>query len=115
VRGFALRSHSSGTDRHGARYSAALNADLDALVDLQAQLQVNGGTPSHLIVDPLGWAELRKLKTATDSNESLTRAGLTDSVPMLLSLPVLVSRECPHTPRRVRARVRQTCRTRRAQ
>jgi hypothetical protein len=36
--------------------------DLDMLVDLQAQLQVNGGSPSHLIVDPLGWAELRKFK-----------------------------------------------------
>jgi len=70
--------------------------NLDALVDLQAELQLNGSTPSHIIVDPLGWGELRKLKTNdTDSNESLVGAGVTDAQPLLLSLPVLVNREMP--------------------
>jgi HK97 family phage major capsid protein len=68
---------------------------LDELIDLQAQLQSNGGTPTHIVVDPLGWAELRKLKTADDSNESLIGAGTTDAVPMLLSLPVLVNVNVP--------------------
>ncbi len=73
-----------------------VGTNLDELVNLQAAIQVNGGQPSHIIVDPLGWAELRKLKTNdVDSNESLTGAGVTDAVPMLLSLPVIVNKECP--------------------
>ncbi|KHO21819.1 phage major capsid protein [Mycolicibacterium setense] len=69
---------------------------LDALVDLQAQLQANGGTPTHIVVDPLGWAALRKLKVDdAGSNASLIGAGTTDAVPMLLSLPVLVNSNVP--------------------
>jgi hypothetical protein len=41
------------------------------------------------------WAELRKLKTADDSDESLVGAGVTDAIPLLLGLPVLVNREMP--------------------
>jgi HK97 family phage major capsid protein len=37
----------------------------------------------------------RKLKTADDSNESLVGAGVTDTIPLLLGLPVLVNREMP--------------------
>ncbi|CAN5388913.1 hypothetical protein BH10ACT9_BH10ACT9_58180 [soil metagenome] len=69
--------------------------DLDVLVDLEAQLQSNGATPSHVIVDPLGWAALRKLKAAIDSNMSLVGAGVVDAAPLILSLPVLVNRNCP--------------------
>jgi HK97 family phage major capsid protein len=70
--------------------------DLDPLIDLQAQLQANGGTPTHWVVHPFAWAELRKLKTnVSDSSESLIGAGTTDATPMLLSLPVLVNKNCP--------------------
>jgi hypothetical protein len=48
---------------------------LDALVDLQAQLQANGGTPTHIVLDPLGWAALRKFRTDDASNQSLIGAG----------------------------------------
>ena len=66
---------------------------LDTLVDLIAQLEVNGAMPSHVLLDPMGWAALRKIKTdATDSNASLLGAGTTDAQPMLLGLPVLVNR-----------------------
>jgi HK97 family phage major capsid protein len=69
---------------------------LDTLVDLIATLESNGAMPSHIIVDPLGWSILRKIKTdSTDSNESLLGAGVTDAQPMLLSLPVLRSRFVP--------------------
>ncbi|MEX3644322.1 phage major capsid protein [Mycolicibacterium porcinum] len=68
---------------------------LDALVDLIAVLESEGATPSHIVVDPLGWAELRKLKLGDDYNASLLGAGTTDAVPMLLSLPVLVNRWAP--------------------
>ncbi|MGV0746269.1 phage major capsid protein [Mycolicibacterium sp. XJ870] len=69
----------------------AVGGSLDVLVDLVAQLQANGGTPSHIVVDPIGWGELRKLKYGTGSNQSLLGAGTSDAEPMLLSLPVLVN------------------------
>lgn len=72
-----------------------VTGSLDALVDLVAQLQANGGTPSHILVDPFGWAQLRKLKHATDSNQSLLGAGTVDAEPMLLSLPVIVNVAVP--------------------
>lgn len=72
-----------------------VTGDLDALVDLHAQLQANGATPNLIITDPLGWAQVRKLRTADGSNQSLIGAGTTDATPMLLSLPVLVH---PHAP-----------------
>lgn len=65
---------------------------LDELVDLLAELESNGATPSHIILDPYGWASLRRLKTATGSNQSLVGAGVTDAARMLLSLPVIVNR-----------------------
>lgn len=63
---------------------------LDALIDLIAELQDNLATPTHILLDPLGWAEFRKLKTGTDRNMSLLGAGTTDAQAMLLSLPVVV-------------------------
>ncbi|CAM4364745.1 hypothetical protein MB901379_04726 [Mycobacterium basiliense] len=47
------------------------------------------------MVDPRGWAALRKFKTGTEFNSSLLGAGTTDAAPMLLSLPVLVNRWVP--------------------
>jgi HK97 family phage major capsid protein len=76
-----------------------ISDSLDGLVDLVAELQSNNATPSHIVVDPLAWAELRKLKYDTGtSNQSLLGAGTDDSTPRLLSLPVLVNRFAPaHT------------------
>ncbi|MEV0851479.1 phage major capsid protein [Nocardia fluminea] len=73
----------------------AVTGSLDALVDLIAELQANDATPTHLILDPLGWAELRKLKTATGSNQSLIGAGVEDAALTLLGLPVIVSNVMP--------------------
>ena len=44
---------------------------LDGLVDLISTLQTNLSSPSHIVVGPAGWAELRKLKTAAGWNTSL--------------------------------------------
>jgi hypothetical protein len=38
---------------------------------------------------------LAQAQTADDSNESLVGAGVTDAIPLLLGLPVLVNREMP--------------------
>jgi HK97 family phage major capsid protein len=72
-----------------------VTGSLDNLVDLVATLESNASIPSHIITDPFGWAELRKLKTGTDFNSSLISAGTTDATQMLLSLPVIVNREVP--------------------
>ena len=69
----------------------AVSENLDALIDLIAELQVNLATPTHLIVGPLGWAEARKWKTAVSYNSNLLGAGTTDAVPMMLGLPVIVN------------------------
>jgi HK97 family phage major capsid protein len=66
--------------------------DLDVLVDLVATLEQNLGTPSHFVVRPRGWAELRKLKVGSAYNQSLLGAGTSDAAQLLLSLPVLVNR-----------------------
>jgi HK97 family phage major capsid protein len=72
-----------------------VSASLDALVDLVAELENNGSTPSAIIMDPLSWAAARKLKVAETYNQSLLGAGTTDATPMLLSLPVFRSRFIP--------------------
>lgn len=69
----------------------SVSGALDGLIDLIAELQSNGGTQSAIVLDPTGWAALRKIKTQTDSNASLLGAGTTDAVPMLLGIPVVVS------------------------
>lgn len=70
--------------------------NLDALTDLVAQLETNLATPSHIVVNPLTWAALRKFKVGgTSTNESLLGAGTTDAVPALLSLPVLINIAVP--------------------
>jgi hypothetical protein len=43
----------------------SIGTDLDDLIDLVARLQSDGAQPSHIIVDPLGWAAIRRIKTDT--------------------------------------------------
>lgn len=75
----------------GIEEGSAVDGDLDALVDLVAALESNGGTPTGIIVDPLAWASLRKFKTGTGSALSILGAGTTDAQKQLLDLPVTVS------------------------
>ena len=69
----------------------AIGTSLDGLVDLIAELQANLSTPTHIVLGPLGWSELRKFRSADGYNTSLLGAGTTDAVPMVLSLPVIVN------------------------
>lgn len=73
----------------------AVAGDLDALVDVDAELAGNDGTPSHVLVSPTAWASLRKLKRATGSSESLLGVGAEDAVPYLLDKPVIVTNALP--------------------
>lgn len=73
-----------------------VSTSLDALVDLVAVLQNNLSTPTHIVLDPLGWAQFRKLKVGgSNTNESLLGAGTSDAAQLLLSLPVLVNVAVP--------------------
>ncbi len=83
------------TNVAGIVNGGSVAGDLDTLVDAIADLQANGSTPSHIVVGPAGWAELRKLKVGSAYNQSLLGAGSSDSPQLLLSLPVLVNREVP--------------------
>jgi hypothetical protein len=66
------------------------------LIDLIATLQHNLAMPTHILLDPLGWAAFRRLKVGgSNTNESLLGAGTTDATAMLLSLPVIVDPSLP--------------------
>jgi HK97 family phage major capsid protein len=67
-------------------------ADLDPIIDLIAELEANLSVPTHIVTGPLGWAELRKLKIGTAFNSTLLGAGTEDAVPLLLGLPVIVTK-----------------------
>lgn len=76
----------------GTVNGGAIGENLDDLVDLIAALEINLATPSHIVLGPLGWAEVRKWKTAVSYNSTLLGAGTTDAAPMVLSLPVVVNK-----------------------
>jgi HK97 family phage major capsid protein len=68
-----------------------VSTDLDVISDLIAVLEDNLSVPTAIVVDPLGWSQLRKLKVATGWNASLLGAGTEDSQQLLFSLPVFVN------------------------
>jgi len=70
----------------------AVATNLDTISDLIAQLEDNLSVPTAIVVDPLGWSEIRKLKTGTAYNSTLLGAGTEDTTPRLFSLPVYVNR-----------------------
>ena len=77
----------------GIEDGGTLLYSLDGLIDLVAALEVNGATPTHIVLGPLGWALLRQYKQDTDtSNVSLLGVGATDAQPRLLGLPVIVNK-----------------------
>ena len=75
----------------GIEDGGAVADNLDALVDLFATIEGNGGEVSHLILAPDAWASLRKFKTATGSAVGILGAGTNDAERMLLDVPVIVT------------------------
>lgn len=69
--------------------------NLDPVVDAIAAIETAGGTATHILAHPVAWAELCKLKLATDSNASLIGAGTDGAQRQLLNVPVLVDRDVP--------------------
>lgn len=73
-----------------------ISDSLDGLIDLVAELQENGSTPSQVLMSPTAWAAFRKLKVGgAGTNQSLIGAGTEDAASLLLSLPVLVNVAVP--------------------
>ena len=74
---------------------AAITTDLDPLIDLLVELQANDATPRFIVVDPLAFGELAKLRKATGSNEGLL-SGANDALTFpLLGTQVSVSNAMP--------------------
>lgn len=71
--------------------TAGVETNLDPLVDLVAALEANGASPGLVIVDPLGWAALSKMKVGTGSAQNLLGAGVDQAARRLLGLPVYVT------------------------
>ncbi|GAB3188248.1 phage major capsid protein [Nesterenkonia suensis] len=72
-----------------------IDTDLDPLADLLATIEQNNGEPDIIVASPTAWGSLRKLKTATDSHESLLGAGTDDQAKRLLGVPVVTSPAVP--------------------
>lgn len=72
-----------------------IGTNLDLLTDLVAQLQANKATPTGIIVDPLGWGALRKMKVGVDFHSTLLGSGTNDAEPRLLGLPLSVNHALP--------------------
>lgn len=79
----------------GITNGGAVASSLDVLIDAFATLEGKGATPTHIVIDPVGWARLRKFKVGTGSAQNLLGAGTTDSDRMLLDVPVLVTPAMP--------------------
>lgn len=65
--------------------------DLDVLSDAITEVEANGGTVTHLVMDPKAWGALRKLKTSTDSAQLLLGSPAEQTERRLFGIPVLVS------------------------
>lgn len=72
-----------------------IGSNLDQVTDAIALIETADGTATHIIASPTAWADLSKLKKATDSNESLLGAGTETTERRLESLPVLVTNAMP--------------------
>ena len=71
--------------------AGVLGADLDTLVDALAGIEAEGGQANMIIVDPFGWAAVRKLKAATQSHLPLVGAAQEQATQQLLGVPVIVN------------------------
>lgn len=69
--------------------------DLDALINLEAQVRDNRGFPDLWIVSPTGWAALQRLKDESESYRSLLGSGTETAERRMLGLPVIVNPDCP--------------------
>lgn len=72
-----------------------LGTNLDALLEAITAVEVNGGTASHITMDPASWGVVRGLKTGDDSNLPLIGAPSEQVERRLFGLPVIVTAQAP--------------------
>lgn len=74
----------------GVTAAGTLEDDLFAAYDAVAAIEDDGGTPTHLLINPLDWGKLSKLPTGAGSNQSLL-ANVTDAATRSIAgVPVIV-------------------------
>ncbi|WP_084021542.1 phage major capsid protein [Mycobacterium avium subsp. hominissuis] len=78
-----------------AAVTGAVVDNLDAVVDAVASIEALGGSCTNIVASPDAWAFVAKLKTATESNQSLIGAGVESAQRTLLSIPVNVTSAMP--------------------
>jgi HK97 family phage major capsid protein len=84
--GLLVQDHTEG---------AEINDNLDALSDAVALIESQSGTADLIITSPASWSSVSKLKTASDSNESLLGPPAVAARRQLLSIPVAVAATVP--------------------
>jgi HK97 family phage major capsid protein len=84
--GLLAQEHSEGGE---------INDNLDALSDAVALIESYSGTADLIIRSPTSWSAVSKLKTASDSNESLLGPPAVAAQRQLLSIPVAIAATVP--------------------
>lgn len=69
--------------------------DLDVIADAITTVEVNGGTATHIVIDPASFGVLRTLKVATGSNLPLLGAPGEQTGRTLFGVPLIVSASQP--------------------
>lgn len=69
--------------------------DLDVLSDAITEIEGNGATATHIVMDPKSWGKLRKLKTATGSAQLLLGNPGEQTEKRLFGIPVILSAQLP--------------------
>ncbi|WP_165693490.1 phage major capsid protein [Mycobacteroides abscessus] len=89
----------AGILAQGNQVATPIQDDLDALVWAIAAVEsLPDGAATHILCDPLAWAQLSVLKKFvgdTDSNENLLGAGTLSTPKFLLGIPVTVTSAMP--------------------
>ncbi len=68
-----------------------ITGNLDGITDLLALLETLKAHPSHIVMSPLAWAAIKKIKTQTGSAETLLGSGANAAARLLEGLPVITS------------------------
>lgn len=79
----------------GISDGGAVALNLDPLIDAVAGIEDDGGGASHIVASPSAWADLQKLKSATDSALPLLGAGVDAGQRSILGVPVLITSAMP--------------------
>lgn len=81
----------------GIHVGGALGANLDGVADAIAFIESNDGSADYVIMDPLSWGSLRKMKATSSGGTPLLGPPSADGTRALFGVPVVVSSQMPFT------------------